>query len=177
MCAGSAALLFFPFLGQSVCIRFSDPRKIASKTAPRCILEASKILFQASWAHLGPPGGAKIAIWLRRNARFQIRTFWSSSAAEKALGGAPEAPGRPGRPIWTHLGGVKRGLLGPKRRGGVKGKLAHHKFHTWRAQVGPKMAQVGPRLAPKWPPDGPKMAPRWPDFHRRRCGIMMRLRG
>ena len=36
-----------------------------------------------------------------------------------------------------------------------------------RRQDGPKLAQHGPKMAPRWPQDGPKMAPKSPQVGRR----------
>ena len=84
------------------------PKKIASKTAPRGILEASKILFQASWAHLGPPGGAKIAIWLLRNASFfKFAHFGARARPKRPWEGLQRPPGGPGGRFGPILGGSR----------------------------------------------------------------------
>ena len=31
-----------------------------------------------------------------------------------------------------------------------------------------KMAEDGPKMAPRWPQDGPKLAPRWPNMGHKR---------
>ena len=93
--------------------RFSGGTENGLKTPPRGLLEASKILFQASWAHLGPPGGAKIAIWPKRNANFSNSHTLEHERGRKGLGRGSRGP-REAReadfdPFWGSKMGPSRG--------------------------------------------------------------------
>ena len=59
----------------------------------------------------------------------------------------------------------------PKGNGPKMAQDGPKKAPRWRKrpQEGPKMAQNGPKTAPKMAQDGPKKAPRWRKTARRKC--------